>query len=540
MSDAASADLHSSTASPPGASAPSGSLPSAPDRGIGPLDSLEPLARGPVFGAMAALAVLLAATSDWYGFHRDELYFRMLEPAWGYVDQPPLTPLLTRAIASVVDEPWALRIPAILAAVATVYVLALIAREAGGGRRAQSVAAWAAASASFPMVFGHVLLTASIDLVVWPLVALFTMRALLRDGERSGRWWLAVGLVVGVATYNKLLVVLLVAGIGIGLLVVGPWRALRSPWLWAGVGVAVVVALPNLAYQVANDLPQLRMGAALAEDSDGEARLLTLPFLLLLAGPPLVPIWIAGLVALLRRPAWRPIRLLAVAFAVVVIATIAGGAQPYYPVGLIEVLLALGAVPTAEWMRTTGRRALVWAGIALNAVVSALIALPLLPLGLVGASPFAAMNQTVGDSIGWPTYVEQVATVVHGAGASSGSGSGDGRADAASDPVVITSNYGEAGAIARYGEEFGLDPDAVYSGHNALWFEARPPDAATDVIFVGDLSPRTVAAFESCTTAGRLDNGVDVDNEEQGLPITLCRGRTVGWDELWPRLAHLS
>ncbi|MFF2371612.1 glycosyltransferase family 39 protein [Agromyces sp. NPDC058110] len=496
-------------------------------------ERLAPLARGPVFGAMAALAVLLGATSQWYGFHRDELYFRMLDPAWGYVDQPPFTPWLARTITSVVDEPWVLRIPAVLAAVAAVLVLALIAREAGGGRRAQSVAAWAAASASFPMVFGHVLLTASVDLVAWPLVALFTMRALLRGGRDAGRWWLAVGLVTGLATYNKLLVVLLVAGIGIGLLAVGPWRVLRSGWPWAGVGIAVVVALPNLAYQVANDLPQLRMGAALAEDSDGEGRVLTLPFLLLLAGPPLVPIWIAGLVGLFRRPGWRPIRVLAVAFAVVVLATIAGGAQPYYPIGVVEVLLALGAVPTAEWMRTTGRRVLVWAGIALNALVSALIALPLLPLPLVGASPFAAMNQTVGDSIGWPAYVAQVAAVVDGAGA------GDG-AEAASAPVVITSNYGEAGAIARYGPDHGLDPDAVYSGHNALGFQARPSDAATDVVFVGELSRRVAGDFASCTTLDRLDNGLDVDNEEQGVPITLCTGRHTGWDELWPRLAHLS
>jgi hypothetical protein len=356
------------------------------------------------------------------------------------------------------------------------------------------------------------------------------MHALLRGDDR---WWLAVGLVTGLATYNKLLVVLLVAGIAIGLLALGPWRVLRSPWLWAGVGLAVVIALPNLAYQLANDLPQLRMGAALADDTDAAGRILTLPFLLLLVGPPLVPIWIAGIVALFRRPAWRPIRLFAVAFAVVVIATIAGGAQPYYPVGIVEVLLALGAVPTAEWMRTTGRRALVWAAVAVNAVVSALIALPLLPLALVGASPFAAINQTVGDSIGWQAYVSQVADVVRGAT--------EGDADAAgSAPVVITSNYGEAGAIARYGPDFGLDPDAVYSGHNALWFQARPPDSAVDVVFVGGDPRRFADHFTACSTEARLDNGVDVDNEEQGVRVIRCTGRTTGWDELWPRLAHLS
>ena len=86
---------------------------------------------------MAVLAALLAATSQLYGYHRDELYFRMLEPAWGYIDQPPLTPLIAQALASIVDEPWLLRVPAIIAAVAAVLVAALIAREVGGGRPAQ-------------------------------------------------------------------------------------------------------------------------------------------------------------------------------------------------------------------------------------------------------------------------------------------------------------------------------------------------------------------------------------------------------------------
>ncbi|MRG59950.1 hypothetical protein GE115_08720 [Agromyces sp. CFH 90414] len=521
MSDAVTTDRSalSGSLSPggPAAAAP----PPAP---LAPPARFAPFARGPVLAAMAALGVLLAATSNGYGFHRDELYFRMLEPAWGYVDQPPLTPLIARTITSLVDEPWALRIPAILAAGATVLVLALIAREAGGGRLAQSLAAWGGASAASPMVFGHVFLTASIDLVVWPLVALFTMRALLRG---DGRWWLAAGLVTGLATYNKWLVVMLVVGIGIGLLALGPWRALRSPWLWAGVGLAIVLALPNLAYQVANELPQLRMGAALAEDTDGEGRILTVPFLFLHVGPLLAPIWITGLVALFRRPPWRDIRLFAIAFAFVVVATIAGGAQPFYPLGIVEILFALGAVPAAEWMRTRVRRVLVWTAVALNAVVAALIALPLLPVALVDATPWAGANPATGDTIGWPAYVEQIAGVVNGS-------------DASRPPIIVASNYGEAGALDRYGPEFGIDPETVFSGHNALWFQSQPPDSAVDVVFVGEISPRLASEFESCRTEARLDHGADVDNEEQGLPVIRCTGLTAGWDDLWPRLAHLS
>ncbi|TFW00290.1 glycosyltransferase family 39 protein [Leifsonia flava] len=478
-------------------------------------------ARGPVIAAMAILAAILSASSQLYGFHRDELYFRMLDPAWGYVDQPPLTPLLARLITGVVDEPWALRIPATLSAVAAVLVLALVTREVGGGRRAQALSAWAAVTASFPLVFGHVLLSASVDLVVWPLVCLFTVRAILRTDPR---WWLVAGLVIGLSTYTKLLVGMLVLGFMVGVLVFGPWRILRSGLLWVAVAVALVVAAPNLLYQAITGWPQLEMGAALGAANGGEVRPMVLPFLFLLLGPPLVAIWVTGIVSLLRRPAWRDLRFLTVALGVVVAATIAGGAQFYYPLGLLSVLMAIGCVPVADWMVSRSRTVIVWAAVAVNGVVSALIALPLAPLAALGATPVPAINQVVGDTVGWPTYVEQIATVVRESGA---------------EPVVVTSNYGEAGAIDRYGPDAGID-DAVYSGHNALWERARPPDDAAAAVFVGDIGPAVRSAFDSCDQRATLDNGVDVDNEEQGVPIWLCTGMRASWAQLWPRLAHLD
>src|SRR5689334_3748045 len=164
----------------------------------------------PVVAAAAlAQAVVLTLGSSGYGYHRDELYFRMLPPAWGYVDQPPLTPLIARLTTHLADEPWALRLPATLAAAASVVLIALITRELGGGRGAQALAAWGYAFAAIPLMLGHLLLTSTVDLPLLALVAL----AVIRATSGNPRWWLVVGGVAGLTTYNRLLVAVVVAAL---------------------------------------------------------------------------------------------------------------------------------------------------------------------------------------------------------------------------------------------------------------------------------------------------------------------------------------
>jgi 4-amino-4-deoxy-L-arabinose transferase-like glycosyltransferase len=484
--------------------------------------SLAEFARGPVCLAAAASAIVLTATSNRYGYHRDELYFRMLHPGWGYFDEPPLTPLLVHGFSRLIaDEPWAIRIPATLAMVLSMFVLVLITRELGGGRQAQSLCAWGYSFAALPLVMGHVLLTSSIDLPVWPAVLLFAIRALLR---REPRWWIWCGVVVGLSTYNKLLVAVLLVAMAAGLALAGPRRVLWSKWVLGGLTAALLIGLPNLVYQATHGWPQLAMGRALASNNAGSVRIQMWPFLVLILGPPLVPIWCAGLVSLVRRPDWRQIRFIAPAFPVLLVLVFVMGAQFYYPFGLLAVLFAIGCVPTADWM-TGWRTRLTVVGVGLNAAVSLVLALPLIPLSVLGDTPVPGINQVAQDSVGWPTYVREIAAVYETLPAPD-------RRHA----VVVTSNYGEAGAVDRYGAAYRLP--AVYSGQNQLYYQARPPTGATSVIFVGGEFGDVRTQFASCSIRASLDNRENVDNEEQGEPIAVCRDPVGGWSTVWPHIKH--
>jgi hypothetical protein len=139
------------------------------------------------------------------------------------------------------------------------------------------------------------------------------------------------------------------------------------------------------------------------------------------------------------------------------------------------------------------------------------------------ATPIVAIDYDVGETVAWPRYVDQIAAAYRliPAGA---------RASA----VVLTRNYGEAGAIERYGPELGL-PQA-YSGHNAFWLWGPPPPRTTTVVAVG-LPPGLLARmFRSVAPAGRLDNGLGISDDEQHVRLWIASGPAESWSRLWPQL----
>jgi len=465
------------------------------------------------------LAVLLALAGR-YGPHRDELYFAAAggHPAWGYPDQPAFTPLVAHLMASLAPgSVWWLHVPAALAMAAVVVLAALTARELGGGSGAQTLTAVAVATGAVTMALGHFVTTATFDALFGTAVCYLALRALVRDEPRL---WLVVGLVGGVGLENKHLVAFLLGSLVVGVALVPAVRHhLRSPWAWGGAALAVALWVPNLLWQARHGWPQLTLAADIrAEYATLGERIDFVVLALVLLSPVTTAIWVYGVVRLLRAPELVRAKPFAWAFLLLVAVYFVTGGKAYYLAGSLPLLVAVGAVSLAQrrsprWLFAFGAVA------ALSAVVVWPAFVPVLPARTFGATFYSALGDDQDETVGWPREVALVDRVAVESHAS----------------LVVTLNYGEAGALDFYGS-----PVPVYSGHNGFGDWGPPPATTTPgpVVLVGYATAPSWA--QGCREAGRVDNGEGVDDEEQGHVVLVCTGPRGSWASVWDEVRHLS
>ncbi len=482
------------------------------------------LTRG-VWAIAAAEVALLLATSGRYGYHRDELYFIVAggHPAFGYPDQPALVPLLCAAMNAIAHGSLLmLRLPAALAAGATVVISGLVARDLRGGRAAQVIAAACTASGAITLASGHLVTPTTFDVLATTTVGWLLIRAVLLERPRCLLW---AGIVVGIGFEAKPQIAF-VGTLAVAILgLVGPRWPFRSWWLVVGIVVALALASPYVVWQATHGWPQLTVAGSIAGSAEG-GRVGFVPFQLALVSPVLVPVWVAGLVSPWRRAGPTLLRFVPLTYLALALAYLAGNGKAYYLASLYPVLLGLGALPVAGWLATRRRRQiLLVAAVAVSFVINAVIALPVLPERKLQGSAVMALNPDQGETVGWPRFEDTVAR------------SWDGLTPAQRrEAVIFTSNYGEASAVDLLGRDAGLP--SAYSGHNA-YSEWGPPRGAHLAVLLG-FTPATAAdAFTDCRQLATIDDGVGLDNDEQGLPVLLCRP-IASWSSLWPRLTHFN
>jgi hypothetical protein len=463
--------------------------------------------------------MVLLALSGRYGFHRDELYFlvagRRLD--WGYVDQPPLVPLLARAAETVGGtNPIAIRVLPALALGAVAVVTALIAKRFGGGGPAQIAAAIGGAGFGFALAVGHLLSTATFDLL-FSVVAFWILIRLL-DGA-DPRWWVGLGFVVGLGLLNKYLVGVLVGSIVIGLVLDRSRRLLIGPWPWLGGVIALAIAAPNLRWQATHGWPQIEMSRSLARGSDGPLGFVAEQILLLtviLVIPTAIGWW-----RLVRDPGWGRWRPLAIGYLVAFFVFLVSGGKAYYVAPFFPVFIAAGAVGSERVGRSGPSVIPRWWIIAV--LIGAVLALPIVPRNMVHR---VDATGELGETIGWEELVEQVDVVFQSLPERE-------RPNA----VIFTGSYGQAGAIDILGSQRGLP--AASSGHNNYWLWG-PPDSHGAIIALGPVGDALEPICPVIERVGTISNPWGVENEEAGNPILLCRAPTGSLADIWERVRHYN
>jgi 4-amino-4-deoxy-L-arabinose transferase-like glycosyltransferase len=493
--------------------------------------------RQPAVWVVAAVVGLVhAATAGRYDAQRNELYFLVCgwHPDFGYVDQPPLVPLIAAATQVFGISTWMLRLPATLVAIALVLLCASFARLLGGGSRAAVLAAIAAGIAPGIAGLSSHLTTSTFEPIAWTGAAFLLTRAILRD-RRSDLIW--IGLVAGLAMEAKWGIAVWLVALGVGVIAV-PARKIFLWWqLWLGVAIAVVLFAPNLIWQWQHGWPFFEV---ILPHLDSQKNY-TGPIWLfefrqaMSMNIALAPLWLAAVIAPFADRRLAHLRFLSVGFVLTTAFYFLQRGTNYYLFPAYPTMFALGAV-WREGLAVIVTR--VW--IAAAVTVSALIApvtLPILepallqrymdianihPTPIEAAGVGAPLTQSMSDEFGWRDLEKQVAAIVHGL-----------PPEDQARVAILASNYGEAAAIDVYGGEDHLPP--ALSGHNQYWLWGPRGRDGSLIIHVGGDPERWKKICRSVEDAGRFGNPYTMPYEND-RPIFICRNLRQPLDRIWDRL----
>jgi hypothetical protein len=502
-----------------------------------PFPTRAPVPLG-VWLVVALYLVLHLLPRPGYGFHRDELLYLAMADHLDLLRMqfPPLIAVLGRLAKALPLEPLAaVHLLAALAGTGVVALGVAITRRLGGGRHAQVLAALALAVGPFSLRTGALFQPVVFEVLWWSLAALAFV-ALLDGGDR--RWWILFGVAAGLGGLTKFSAAVFGGAMALGVMASPLRRDFRTRWPWIAVLVGGLIASPSVLGQIHWDWPFLAQQQVLREtqlDRVTPASFLSGQLFLVGAAAPLL---LAGAIALFTSASLRRFRAVGVAAAAALAFLLWQHGKEYYFGPMHPPLLAAGSVVAGSWL--AGRRKVWWGAVAWGAVGGALLlpmGIPLLPpapmaryaeaLGLTRAvttnrGTLLPLPQDYADMLGWREQVAEVARVYQALPESERAGA-----------VIVGGNYGRAGALAVYHQEFGL-PYPV-SRHGDFWAWGPGEGDPSVVIIVGGTVEELEASFQEVVEAGRVSTPLGV-REEQEVAIHVCRKPREPIPQLWARL----
>ena len=474
-------------------------------------------------GAAGFVVALHLVTNSTLGFHTDELYYLDCgrHPALGYVDFPPVVPLLARLETALFGvTPWTLRLLPALLSGALVALCGAYVRRLGGSLWLQGIALVAGIAAPLIVGSGDVFQTVIFDLACW-MVALYWFLCVVVD--RRPRYWIYLGITLGIGLEVKYTIFGLIAGITVAVLLTPTLRKrLRTRYPWIAAAIALLIWSPNLAWQVANGLPSLTY-VANHSGSGGGVAIYLIEFALITGL--LLPLWVAGMISLFRSPLLRPIGIAsAVPLALFLVVGKSYYAASTIPVTLAQGLIALSRIERRR-LRSTLRIAVV-AGSVLGFVALATLTLPITPASRLHATGLDTKSEVFADSVGWDDVAGEVTKIYR-----------DLPTSERTSTVIISAYYGVPGALHVYGNPKIL-PD-VMSPQLSDWYWLPPHLTATNALMV-DYQPAEVAWMcDSPQLIAHLTVPYQVAGLEQDAPVTFCQLKAP-IPRIWRQLRNFS
>ncbi len=482
--------------------------------------------------------ILQVFTNGQYGFHQDELVTLDMATrnlAWGYVAWPPVTPFLARvALALYGPSVTGLRSFAVLAEGIAMLLVGLMIRDLGGDRWAQIVGAVAVATTPNSIIQGGLFQYETFDYLCWVLLAFMVVRLLKSENPH---WWLGIGATIGLGMMTKWTIAILGVGVIAGVLATRSRRYLKSPWLWAGALLALVIWLPNLIWEFQNHWVSLNfLGSIHTRDvQSGEASAFLIQQIEFNINPVMLFLVLTGLYYYFFAPAGQRYRLIGWMYIVPLILLLLAQGNGYYLAPAYPMLAAGGAVwweghltRMANQQRARAWRRAAWSVLSVFAMLFIATELPVAPLGSAWWDEISKNNEQLKSEVGWPQLVQQVAKAYNSLPDSE-------KAHAA----ILALSSGETGSIDLYGSAYGLPK--VISGFNSYWQYGYGNPPPQTLIVVG-FPPDFLANFQDCIYMAPITTPFNIQNEEtiNHRSINLCHNLRQPWPDFWRNFQYFG
>jgi len=475
-----------------------------------------------------------------YGYFIDELYYIACSNHldWGYVDQPPMVALITK-IARLLfgDSLQAIRFFSALAGAAKVLLTAIIARELGGKRFAQILAALAVLVAPGFLGIDNLLSMNAFEALVWIACAYVLIRIIKTTNQKL---WIWFGLLAGIGLENKHSMLIWGTAITAGLLLTRQRQWFRTPWIWIAGLLAFLIFLPNLVWNYQHHFPFLELQANIHR-SGRNVDLTPLSFFgqeVLSMHPMTLPIWLGGLWFFLFSKAGSSFRVFGLAWLFTAAIILVLDPRVYYLYPAYPILFAAGGVIWESWLAPPQLKWIKFGYPILMVLSGALIApfaIPVLPVKTyiryskalhfqqpaIENRKLGPLPQIYADQFGWEEMVATVARVYNGLSA-----------DARPKTAIFAQNYGQAGAIDFFGPKFGL-PKAI-SGHQNYFFWGPREFTGESVIVLDDRQDRLERLFASVTRVATVNHPYSMPSEH--FDVFYCCGLKWPLNQMWPKL----